>query len=47
VPNWAQRSLESIGESGGEVGDGAGKRGMKCEMCTEHDKEGSGWERQS
>jgi hypothetical protein len=24
------------------VGDGAGKRAMKCEMCTENDKEGRG-----
>jgi hypothetical protein len=31
----------------GEVADGAGKRVMKCEICTEIDKEGSGWERQS
>jgi hypothetical protein len=28
----------------GEVGDGTGKRVMECEMCTEHDKEGRGWE---
>jgi hypothetical protein len=35
VPKWAQRSQESICESGGEVGDGAGKRVMECEMCTE------------
>jgi hypothetical protein len=25
---------------GGEVGDGAGKRMMKCDMCTENDKRG-------
>jgi hypothetical protein len=29
-------------ESGGEVRDGAGKRVMECEMCTENDKEGGG-----
>jgi hypothetical protein len=27
--------------------DAAGKRVMKCEMCTENDKEGSGWGRQA
>jgi hypothetical protein len=32
--------------SGGEVRDGAGKRVMECEMCTEKNKEGRGWERQ-
>jgi hypothetical protein len=42
----AQRSQESMWELWGEVGDGAGKRVMKCEKCTEND-EGSGWERQS
>jgi hypothetical protein len=42
VPKWAQRSQESIWESGGEVGDGAGKGVMECEMCTEDDKEGLG-----
>jgi hypothetical protein len=47
VRSWAQRSQESIWGSVGDVGDGAGKRGMKCEMCTENDKEGSDWERQS
>jgi hypothetical protein len=26
----------------GEMGDGAGKRVMKCVMCTDNDKEGSG-----
>jgi hypothetical protein len=31
---------------GREVGDGAEKQGMEREMCTEHDKEGRGWERQ-
>jgi hypothetical protein len=46
VPTWAQRSQESIWESGREVRDGAGKRVMECEMCTENDKEGRGWERQ-
>jgi hypothetical protein len=46
VPNWAQRSQESRWESGGEVRDGAGKQVMECEMCTENDKEGRGWERQ-
>jgi hypothetical protein len=48
VLKWAQRSQESIWESGGEVRDGAGKRTrvMECEMCTENDKEGRGWERQ-
>jgi hypothetical protein len=46
VPKWARDSQESIWESGGEVGDGAGKQVMECEMCTEHDKEGRGWERQ-
>jgi hypothetical protein len=45
VPKWAQRSQESIWESGWEVKDGAGKRVMECEMCTENDKEGRGWER--
>jgi hypothetical protein len=38
VPKWAQRSQKSIWESGGEVGDGAGKRVMECEMCTENDE---------
>jgi hypothetical protein len=33
-------------ESGGEVRDGAGKLVMECEMCTENDKEGRGWDRQ-
>jgi hypothetical protein len=49
MPKWAQRerSQEIMWESGGKVGDEAGKRVMKCEMCTENDKEGSGWERQS
>jgi hypothetical protein len=46
VPKWAQHSQESIGESGWEVRDGAEKRVMECEMCTENDKEGRGWERQ-
>jgi hypothetical protein len=45
VPKWAQRSQESILESGREVRDGAGKRVMECEMCTENDKENRGWER--
>jgi hypothetical protein len=44
VPKRAQHSQESIWESGGEVGDGAGKRVMTCEMCTEIGKEGRGWE---
>jgi hypothetical protein len=48
VPKWAQRSQECIWESGGEVGDGAGKRVMEshhgeiCKMCTGNDKEGRG-----
>jgi hypothetical protein len=46
VPKWARPSLENIWESGWEVRDGAGKRAMECEMCTENDKEGRGWERQ-
>jgi hypothetical protein len=46
VPKWAQRSQESIWEYGGEVRDGAGKRVMECEMCTEKNKEGRGWKRQ-
>jgi hypothetical protein len=46
MPKWAQPSQESIWESGWEVRDGAGKRVMECEMCTENDKEGRGWERQ-
>jgi hypothetical protein len=46
VPKWAQPSQENIWESGWEVRDGAGKRVMECEMCTENDKEGRGWERQ-
>jgi hypothetical protein len=45
-PKWAQRNQGSIWELGGGVGDGAGKRVMKCEMCTENDKVGRGWERQ-
>jgi hypothetical protein len=45
VPKWAQPRQESIWESGWEVRDGAGKRVMECEMCTENDKEGRGWER--
>jgi hypothetical protein len=31
----------------GEMGDGSGQRMMKCDMCTEHVKEGICWERQS
>jgi hypothetical protein len=46
VPKWAQRSQESIWESGWEVRDGAGKRVMECQTCTENGKEGRGWERQ-
>jgi hypothetical protein len=46
VPKWAQGSQESIWESGWEVRDGAGKRVMECEMCTENDKDGRSWERQ-
>jgi hypothetical protein len=46
VPKWAQCCQKSMWESGGEVRDGAGKRDMECEMCTENDKEGRGWERQ-
>jgi hypothetical protein len=42
VPKWAQPSQESVWESGWEVRDGAGKRVMECEMCTENDKEGRG-----
>jgi hypothetical protein len=42
VPKWAQRSPESIWKSGWEVKDGAGKRVMECETCTENDKEGRG-----
>jgi hypothetical protein len=44
-PTWAQPSQESVWESGWEVRDGAGKRVMECEMYTENDKEGRGWER--
>jgi hypothetical protein len=39
VTKWAPRSQESILESGGEVGHGAGKQVMNCEKCTENDKE--------
>jgi hypothetical protein len=46
VPKWAQRSQESIWESGEEVRDGAGTQVMEREMCTAIDKEGRGWERQ-
>jgi hypothetical protein len=46
VPKWAQRSQESIWESGWEVRDGAEKRDKACEMCTENDKEERGLERQ-
>jgi hypothetical protein len=46
VPKWAQRSQEGIWEFGGEMGDGAGNRVMKCEIWTENE-EGSGCERQS
>jgi hypothetical protein len=46
VPKCAQRSQESMLGLGGTKGDGAGKRVMKCEMCTENDREGNGWERQ-
>jgi hypothetical protein len=46
VPKWAQHSQESMRESGGEERDGAGKRVMECEMCTENDKKWRGWERQ-
>jgi Fe-S-cluster-containing dehydrogenase component len=37
---WAQRSQESIWEFRGDMGDGEGRRVMKCEMCTENDREG-------
>jgi hypothetical protein len=37
---WAQRRQGSIWESAGEVRDGAGKRVMECELCTENDREG-------
>jgi hypothetical protein len=40
VPKWVKGSQENIWESGGEVGDGAGKRVMECEMCTENDRRG-------
>jgi hypothetical protein len=46
VPKWAQPSQENKWESGWEVRDGAGKRLMEYEMCTENDKEGRDWERQ-
>jgi hypothetical protein len=46
VPKWAQRNQESISESRGEVRDWEGKRVMVCEMSTENDEEGRGWERQ-
>jgi hypothetical protein len=39
------QSGKHMGIWGGEVGDGAGKRVMECEMCTENDNEGRGWER--
>jgi hypothetical protein len=32
VPQWAQRSRESIWELRGEMGDGAGRRVMECEF---------------
>jgi hypothetical protein len=35
VPKWAQHSQESMWESGGKVGDGAGKGVMECKICTE------------
>jgi hypothetical protein len=38
MPKWAQCSQESIWESGGEVGDGAGRQVIKYEVCTENDK---------
>jgi hypothetical protein len=41
-PKWAQRRQVSIWESGGEVGDGAGKQMIECEMGTKNDKEGRG-----
>jgi hypothetical protein len=47
VPQWAQSSQENIWLLGDAMGDGSGKQAMKCEMCTESDKEGSGSERQS
>jgi hypothetical protein len=37
---WAQRSQESKWEFGGEVGDGAENRVMKCEICTEMTRRG-------
>jgi hypothetical protein len=41
---WAQHSQKSIlAIRGGEIGDGAGERDMKCK----ENGEGSGWERQS
>jgi hypothetical protein len=47
VPQWPQSSQENIWLLGDAMGDGAEKQAMKCEMCTESDKEGSGLERQS
>jgi hypothetical protein len=46
VPNGHNAVRKALGNRGGEVGDGTRKRAMKCEMCTEYDKEGRGWERQ-
>jgi hypothetical protein len=46
VPKWAQRSQESVRELGAKFEDRAEKR-VKCEMCTENDEKGRGWERQS
>jgi hypothetical protein len=42
---WARMGAKQSGKNmgiGGAMRDGAGKRVMQCEMCTEYDKEGRG-----
>jgi hypothetical protein len=41
LPKWA-RTQKGTRELEGAMGDGAGKREMKCDMCTENDEEGNG-----
>jgi hypothetical protein len=42
-----QNGHNAVGKAyGREVEDGGGKQAMEREMCTEHEKEGRGWERQ-
>jgi hypothetical protein len=40
------QSGKHMGIRVGSKRNGAGKQVMECEMCTENDKEGRGWEKQ-